>query len=652
MNADASTPAAPTVAPYGTWRSPITAHLITAKAVGLGPPIVDGETLYWLEQRPQEAGRTVLVRLSEAGFAEDVTPAPFNCRSRVHEYGGGAVAVRDGVIVFSNFADNRVYVIEPGSDRQPRALTPEDKLRYADFQIDLPNRRVIAVREDHRVAGEPANALVAISLDPGPVPNDGRVLAAGADFYAYPRISPDRRRLAWIDWNHPNMPWDGTRLCIADLRADGRLGPIQVLAGGDGISVLQPTWAPDGVLHYLSDESGWWNIFRWRQGAPEPAAPMAADFGFPLWSLGTESFGFLKDGRLVARYSVDGRACLGLIDGGLLRRIDTPYASTSLPRPLGEDLVLLGAAADRPTELALWRLGEHGARVIARASSLELDPAMVSTARPIRFPTTGGREAFGYHYPPANGGFIGPDGEKPPLIVISHGGPTGAAGSSFSLAIQFWTTRGFAVVDVNYGGSTGHGRAYRARLDGQWGVVDVDDCCAAARYLVEAGEADPDRLIIRGGSAGGFTTLAALTFRDVFRAGASHYGIGDLMALARETHKFESRYLDRLIGPLPEAEALYRERSPIHHAEKLNCPVIFFQGLDDKVVPPNQAETMVAALKAKGIPVAYVPFEGEGHGFRKAENIKTALESELAFYGRVLGFTPADDLPALAIANL
>ncbi len=638
------------IAPYGTWKSPITADLITGATIGLGSPVADGDTLYWLESRPLEGGRNVLVRRTVDGSIADVTPPPLNVRSRVHEYGGGAFAVKGGCIAFVDFPGQRVYRIDAGGAPRPVTEEMNGALRYADFDLDLSRHRAICVREDHRGIGEPINALVSLDLNGDAA--GGAVMTSGHDFYACPRLSPDGRQLAWLSWDHPNMPWDGTDLWIADIAADGSLGEPRHIAGSRETAVFQPDWAPDGTLHFVADPTGWWNLYAWRDGRAANLCPREAEFGLPLWQFGAATYAFLPDGRIVCRRSEAGQSRLALLYGGHLHDMSTPFVSIGSPCPVAGRIALTGTGAGEPTRLVLFDPASGGIETLRRSASVDIDPGYISPAQPITFPTESGLFAHAYYYPPANKDFRVPDGERPPLIVRSHGGPTGAADPGFSPAIQYWTSRGFAIVDVNYGGSTGYGRAYRQRLDGQWGVVDVDDCANAARFLVERGLADVKRLIIRGGSAGGYTTLAALAFRDVFRAGASLYGIGDLTALAHDTHKFESRYLDRLIGPLPAAAETYAERSPLAHADGLDCPVIFFQGLDDKVVPPNQAEAMVAALDAKGIPVAYVPFDGEGHGFRKAANIKRAIEGELSFYARIFGFSPADPLEPVPIRNL
>ena len=632
--------------PFGAWKSPVTADLIVGETVGLGQIVCDGGTIYWSESRPLEGGRNVVCNRRADGTFKYLTPPEYSIRSRAHEYGGGAYIAHDGALYFCNNADQCLYVQTPGEP--PRALTHDGPWRYADMRVDAPRKRLLAVRETHGDnLCEPENALVAIGFD-GSV----SVLAQGADFYAAPRLSPDGQWLAWLSWNHPDMPWDSCRLWLARIEANGGLSAPIAVAGGDNVAAFQPEWSPDGVLHFVSDRTGWWNLYCWKGGAARALCPMAAEFGLPQWVFGMTTYGCAADGTVIASYCQDGLWRLGHVKDGAIREIETPYCSFgSLKVSNGQAVFIAGHAARPPAVVAL-DLDSGSIEILRRSAEIDIDPDDVSRAEAVRFGSTGGREAHGFFYPPANRAQAAPAGALPPLIVKSHGGPTGQTSPAFDLKIQFWTSRGFAVLDVNYGGSTGHGRAYRELLDGQWGVVDVDDCTAGARFLARSGRVDGARLMVTGGSAGGYTTLCALTFGDIFHAGASHYGIGDLSALASDTHKFESRYLERLVGPWPQAQALYRERSPIHFADRLDCPVIFFQGLDDKVVPPNQAKTMVAALRDKGTPVAYLTFAGEGHGFRQAENIKRALESELYFYGRIFGFTPADAIAPVTIENL
>jgi len=638
------------VTPYGSWKSPITSDLIVSETIGLGQIALDGEDVYWVEMRPAEGGRNVIVRRTPDGRTTDVTPAPFNARTRVHEYGGGDFVVADGTVYFSNFTDQRLYRQDPGAE--PRPITPEADLRYADGIIDRRRGRMICVREDHIVAGREAiNTIVSLGLDGG---DSGQVLVSGNNFYSSPRLSPDGSRLAWLTWNHPNMPWDGTELWVAELKADSSLGRTERVAGGVDESIFQPEWSPNGILYFVSDRTGWWNLYRWRDGRVEPLVEMEAEFGMPQWVFGMTSYAFESANRIICAYTQQGTYRLASLDttAGKLDLIETPYTQIWELRAVPGRVVFGAGSPTEPGSIVQLGLATQQIEVLRRSSEIAIDAGYLSIPRAIEFPTEHGLTAHAFFYGPKNRDYIAPTSERPPLLVISHGGPTGATSSTLNLTIQYWTSRGIAVLDVNYGGSTGYGRVYRQRLNGQWGVVDVDDCVNGARYLVERGEVDGNRLAIRGGSAGGYTTLSALTFRDIFKAGASYFGISDLEALAKDTHKFESRYLDRLIGLYPEQRDLYKERSPIHFTHRLSCPMIIFQGLEDKVVPPNQAEKMFEAVRAKGLPVAYLPFEGEQHGFRRAENIKRALDAELYFYSKVFGFELADPVEPVPIENL
>jgi dipeptidyl aminopeptidase/acylaminoacyl peptidase/uncharacterized protein (DUF2132 family) len=638
----------PVAAPFGSWASPVTADLIVGQSIRLGQLGILGGDIFWSEGRPQEQGRNVLVWRSPDGRSTDLTPAPLNVRSRVHEYGGGAYTVGRKAGFFVNDADQQIWRIRGGEP--PHALTAAPGMRHADIEIDARHKRLICVREDHSGSGEAVTTLVAVSLANG----TQQVLVSGHDFFSTPRVSPDGQQLAWLSWDHPNMPWDGTTLWLADVAADGSLGPAQAVAGGANESVFQPSWSPKGELHFVSDRSGWWNLYHWRDGSAQALHPMAAEFGQPQWAFAMSTYGFDRRGRIVCAVSQQGRALLAIIDAerGSFTPMDLPFCAIN-ELQVGDDFAVFLGATDAAPE-AVIRLdlatGEHVQLRSTTRSSVAA--GFVSTAEAISFPTEQGLQAHAFFYPPANQGFHGPAGERPPLIVISHGGPTGSTNAAFKLGYQYWTSRGFAIVDVNYGGSSGYGRAYRARLDGQWGVVDVDDAVNAARFLIARGDVDADRVVIRGASAGGYTTLCALTFRRFFKAGASHFGIGDLEALVRDTHKFESHYLDKLVGAYPAQQALYRERSPVHHTERLSSPMILLQGAEDKAVPPSQAQAMFDAVKAKGLPVAYLLFDGEQHGFRRAETIKRALESELYFYGKVFGFTPADAIAPVTIENL
>ncbi|MBX2863777.1 MAG: S9 family peptidase [Leptolyngbyaceae cyanobacterium MAG.088] len=636
-------------APYGAWQSPITSEIIVSNSIRLGSIQLDGSDIYWSELRPAEKGRSLIVRHTAAGVLTDVTPAAFNVRTRVHEYGGGAYWVDQGDIFFANFLDQRLY--QQSLDASPTPLTPEKALRYADGIVDRPRQRLICVREDHTQPDQAAiNAIVAISLGD----QVQTILASGCDFYSTPRLSPDGTKLAWLSWNHPNMPWDGTELWVAEIAADGTLVQPQNVAGGPNESIFQPQWSPDGVLYFIGDATGWWNLYRWHHQTVEPLYPLEAEFGLPHWAFGMSTYGFASAQSLVCTYLLDGVQQLAQLNTTTLTltEIKTPYASMG-DLKVGDDFVVfLGGSPSRPSALVRLDLLTGQTTELRRSSSLELDEGYLSMPENITFPTGNNLSAYGIYYPPKNKDYIAPEGTCPPLLVKSHGGPTAATSANFNPSIQYWTSRGFAVLDVNYGGSTGYGRAYRERLKGNWGIVDIDDCVNGANYLVAQGKADPAQLAIDGGSAGGYTTLGALTFRSVFKAGASYYGVSDMTALAMDTHKFESRYLDSLVGPYPERKDLYEARSPINFTDQLSCPVIFLQGDEDKIVPPNQAELMVDALKEKNIPVAYLLFEGEQHGFRKADNIKRALDAEFYFYSQVFGFEPAEEIEAVEIYGL
>jgi dipeptidyl aminopeptidase/acylaminoacyl peptidase len=650
----------PEVAPHGSWKSPIGSDAVVAGAVHFSSLIVDGADLYWTEGRPQEGGRTTIVRRTPGGRVEDVLPRAFNARSRVHEYGGGAVAAANGALYFSNFADQRLYRIRPGQD--PIPVTPALDLRYADAQIDKTRRLLFSVREDHRGTGEVVNSLVVM---PGEGDAEGgRVIASGHDFYSSPRLSPDGSMLAWVSWDHPEMPWDGTELWVAHVKDDGSLEDRLLVAGSRSESVMQPQWSPTGDLCFISDRTGYWNLYR-AQGTSqlrgparlsvEALCPMEAEVGGPAWVFGMSHYAFVSAERIVFAYTRQGFWRLAILDiGGAPRDVGQPFTRINSVVSAAGSVFLIAEEAAEPE--CIVRLDFSGAspgqEIIARSSSPRIDPGYLSLPEDVEFPTEAGRSSHGFFYAARNKDFAAPQGELPPLLVMSHGGPTSQTSGSFDLSIQYWTSRGIAVFDVNYGGSTGYGREYRNRLKGAWGIVDVDDCVNGARHLCRQGRVDPDRCMIRGGSAGGFTTLAALTFRSWFKAGACYYGIGDLETLARDTHKFESRYLDGLVGPYPAAREVYRERSPANFTERLSAPLIVFQGLEDKVVSPSQAVTMFEALRGKGIPVAYVPFEDEGHGFRAAKNIKRALEAELYFYSRVFGFPLADAVDKVTIENM
>jgi dipeptidyl aminopeptidase/acylaminoacyl peptidase len=634
-----------TVAPYGSWSSPITLDLVANEGgVAYGYVSVDAEGLYWLESRPQEEGRQALVFLPHGGSAVDVVPAGFNVRTRVHEYGGGAW-FHDGSTVFcSSFDDSRLYRIEsPGAE--PRPITPEPPAphawRYADGRVFADGRLIVCVRESHG-EGEPVNELVVLPADGSEEP---RVIAHGRDFYAAPRPSLDGARLAWLAWDHPHMPFEGTDLCVGDLAADGTCSNARRVAGSETESIFQPEWGADGALYFVSDRTGWSNLYAERDGEVHALTQEQAEIGYPQWVFDLSRYAFLDDGTIACLVTRDAVDSLELYEG-TLERVDLPYTHLSALRSDGRRIFVVGASATEPSSLLEVEPG-GGFSVVRRSTDLTLDDAYLSKPEALAF---GG--AHGFYYAPKNPEFSGADDERPPLIVYVHGGPTAHVPPVLQLSVQFFTTRGIGVVDVNYGGSTGYGREYADRLRGEWGIVDVEDSAAAARYLAERGDVDPARIEITGGSAGGYTTLLALAVRDEFAAGTSQFGVADLVTFHEDTHKFESHYDEYLVGPWPEAIETYRERSPISHADSISRPLLLLQGLDDKVVPPAQSEVIVKALEERGIPHAYIAFAGEGHGFRKAENQKRALAAHASFLAQVFGFELADDVEPIEIENL
>lgn len=639
-----------TEAPYGSWRSPITADLITGGTISLIELALDGDDIYWIEGHPKEGGRYTIMRRAASGAVTECIPPDFYARTTVHEYGGGAFTVSDGVIYFANFRDQHLYAHRPGG--LPKLLTPGDGYRYADLVVDRRRDRLICVREDHTTGTEAINTLVTVDLAGG---DNGQPLAAGNDFYSNPRLSPDGGQLAFLTWNHPNMPWDGCELWVADVAPHGELENARHIDGSASESVFQPEWSPDGVLHFVAESTGWWNLYRWDGAKPQALLPMEAEFGVPQWNFGMTTYGFASPARILCCFTRDGLWNLAWLDTASqkLTPIDSDYTEIDDPRVGKGFAVFFAGSPSQPMALVRMDLETGRMERVREALKVTVDSGYFSIPQSMTFPTDGVREAHGIYYPPANKDFTAPSGELPPLLVFSHGGPTGETGTALRYGIQFWTSRGFAVLDVNYGGSTGYGHEYRQRLNGNWGVVDVADCCNGALYLAREGLADRNRLAIRGGSAGGYTTLACLTFRpEVFKAGASHYGLSELEIFAKDTHKFESRYLYSLVGPYPARRDLYLERSPIQYINNLAAPLIMFQGNEDKVVPPSQSEMMFEALKRKGIPVAYLLFQGEQHGFRRAENIKRSLEAELYFYSKIFGFEPADPIEPVQIENL
>ena len=638
------------IAPYGSWESPITAESIVSDSISIGDLFMSNEGTFWQEMRPTEDGRYTIMRQATDGLKNEIIPKSHNARTRVHEYGGGSYLVHEKEVYFSNFSDQQIYKINLTGDN-PTQITNEPLLRFADGTMDAENQQIIYVGENHDNNDEPVNCIVSVDLQ-----NDGAVtiLASGADFYASPVISPDGRKLAWVQWNHPNMPWDSTELYVADLQ-HLKLHNLQKIAG-DGESVCQPLWSPSGILHYVSDLSGWWNIFKYEEKQSHNLTPINAEFTQAQWGLGVRFYGFITNDQIICAYNRLGFWKVASLDPISCDFVDIDIDITEIHRTglKAYNGIALFAAGSSDHSYSLFTYqGKASKKLEVVQVSTENDIETLHFSKPlaVKYSTTGDQECHAFYYSPVNANYEAPDSSKPPLIILSHGGPTGSTSNTLNLGIQYWTSRGFAILDVNYRGSTGYGTKYRKALNGNWGISDVDDCVNGGNYLVSEGLVDPEKIAIRGGSAGGFTTLACLAFTNFFAAGASYYGVSDLTALAKETHKFESRYLDSMVGKYPEERQKYLDRSPINHTENLSCPVILFQGLEDKIVLPNQSQKMYASLKAKGIPVAYLEFEGEQHGFRKSENIQRTLEAEFYFYSHVFGFNPFDPIEAVEIDN-
>lgn len=632
----------------GSWKSPITADMVAAKSIGLNE-VKAGKTLCWIESRPEENGRNLICSMDSSGNIKELTPGETNVRNAVHEYGGGSYCLNKDDLYFSNFNDHRIYHLDKNQDLKP--LTPEGKFRYADLTFDAVHNRILAIQEDHtNENSEAENSLVSIDAKTGTVTR----LQSGYDFYSFPRISPNGKQIAWTCWKHPHMPWEQTELWIADFDKKGEIqNPFQI-AGQKQESIFQPEWSPDGTLYFVSDRHRWWNIYKWQDNEAKVVLDLRVEFASPQWVFGMSHYQFLDKDRIFCSFTRAGKWHIGIIptDGSDFEEIFTPLCDVSSVAVYNNKAYFKGGFPDQPSAIMCFDPETGELETIRSSYELTLDSGYLSQPESLEFPTEFNENCHAFYYPPANQEYEAEEGELPPLLVKSHGGPTAATSSALNMGIQYWTSRGFAVLDVNYGGSTGFNRSYRHRLNEVWGVVDVNDCVNGARAMVKAGRADEERLAIRGSSAGGYTTLAALTFRNTFKAGASYYGISDLEALQEETHKFESRYNDWLIGQWPDEREIYLRRSPINHVDQLSCPVIFFQGTEDKVVPPGQAEKMALALKEKGLPVAFLPFEGEQHGFRKASTIIRALEAELYFYGKIFGFTPADSIDPVQIDNL
>ena len=640
------------IAPYGSWKSPITSELIVSDATTFGDLSISNEGIFWQEMRPTEGGRcTIMCQMSDESTHE-IIPKSHNARTRVHEYGGGSYLVHEEEVYFSSFTDQQIHRINLAGGN-PTQITNEPLLRFADGVMDAERQQIIYVGENHDSNDEPINCIVSVDLQ-----DDGAVtiLASGADFYASPVISPDGRKLAWVQWNHPSMPWDSTELYVADLKHSGLNNPQKI--AGDGESVCQPLWSPRGILYYISDLSGWWNLYKHEGKQSHNLTPINAEFTQAQWGLGVRFYDFITDDQIICAYNRVGVWKVALLDPVSCDFSDinldiniTDIHRSGLKARYGKALFAAGSPDNSYSLFTYEPKANKKLKVVQVSTKNDVEPIHFSKPLAVKYSTTGNQECHAFYYPPVNENYKAPKSTKPPLIILSHGGPTGSTSNTLNLGVQYWTSRGFAILDVNYRGSTGYGTKYRKALNGNWGISDVDDCVNGGNYLVSEGLVDPQRIAIRGGSAGGFTTLACLTFTDFFAAGASYYGVSDLTTLAEETHKFESRYLDSMIGKYPEERQKYLDRSPINHTENLSCPVILFQGLDDKIVLPNQSQKMYASLKTKGIPVSYLEFEGEQHGFRKSENIQRTLEAEFYFYSHVFGFNPFDPISPVEIYN-
>jgi len=634
------------IAPFGSWKSPITADLVASTSIRIGDLQVNDGKLYWSEMRPEEEGRYIVLEYSGKGV-KNITPDGFNIRTRVHEYGGRAYTILDDVFYFSNFNDQITYGCREGGS--PFRLSSDKDHRHADYFGKV--KVIVCVREDHSVEDrEAVNTIVSFNLDD----RSSRTLVEGNDFYSNPRLSPDGGSMAFLTWNHPNMPWDGCELWVTEFEKYGSTGDMKRVSGGFNESIVQPEWSPSGELYFISDKDGWWNLYRLRDGEVEIVYPMEAEFGGPHWVFGLSYYGFESGRELIAIYNKDGLKHLVRIDAEeeTLEEIETPYTDLSYLQVDQGYAFFLGGNYKTAQEVVKLNLDSNEIQVLKKSDTVVIDDGYLSPPKPIEYPTEKGLMAHARYYPPDNKDYKPPLDELPPLIVKVHGGPTSQTTTTLHWGTQYWTSRGFGLVDVNYGGSTGYGREYMRRLNGNWGVVDVDDSVNAAKYLIKEKLIDPEKTAIRGGSAGGYTTLCALAFRDFFKAGASYYGISDLEVFVHDTHKFESRYLFSLLGPYPEEEDIYQKRSALNYLDQIRAPMVIFQGLEDRVVPPNQAELMVDALRSNGLPVAYLPFEGEQHGFRLAKNIKRSLEAELFFYSKIFGFTPHDEIEPIEIENL
>ncbi len=634
--------------PYGSWSSPISSDTVVEKSIKFCQVHIDGNNIYWTEGRPEEKGRVAVVKMSENSKPVDVVDNMYNVRSRVHEYGGKSFTVHKGVTYFVNFKDQQIY---KHTQKETIKLTNLETYRFADLVASPDGKYLYCIAEEHKGL-EVNNMVCCLDIESKQL----TILAKGYDFYMSPAISPDGKKIAWVSWNQPNMPWDGSELWLADVEGS-KISNAKQIAGDLKISIVDPSFSPKNELYFISDKSGWWNFYRYKNSSIEAICPCEVEFGRPMWIFGDSTYGFIKDGpnlKIAARGITKGIASIYLIDieHKTKKVLDLPFTSISNIYTLNNKIIFTASSPTTTSSLVEYDIKSHDFKILKQSQKINIDPGYLSEPIAVSFPTEGGHTAYGFYYPPTNKDFKGKDGEKPPLIIKSHGGPTAQVFPVLNMEYNYFTSRGIGIFDVNYGGSTGYGRAYRDRLNSNWGIVDVQDCENAAKYLIEKGLADKDRIGIRGGSAGGYTTLAALAFTNTFKVGVSYYGVSDLIALATDTHKFEGRYLDKLVAAYPQHKKIYIERSPINNLEKLSCPILLLQGSEDKVVPQAQAKMMFDALVKKGLPTSYVLFEGEGHGFRSSPNIKKALESELYFYSKMFHFPINEKIQKIKIENL
>lgn len=641
----------PEILDYGSWPSPWTPELVATSSFfpqyWVSHIEIDGDgSVYAQVRRPDDGGRAVILKLDQQGGGLSLVPAPYSVSTSIVEYGGPAFVVCDNLVFFINAADQRWYRRDP--DGSIGAITAEGAVRYGAAQVDRSRRRLICVREDHRSGGEPVNSIVAISMDGDEY---GQVLVAGDDFYAWPALSSDGSRLAWTSWNHPHVPWDVTSIASAKLDDAGVVASIQMIVPEAGEVACDSQFSPDGELYFVSDRSEWWNYYRWDGERAIAVAPMEKEFARPFWNMGTSDYRVLDDGRLFGVHSCDGINHLGFVDptNGRLERLDLPFTYYARLKVHAGHAFALASSPVLPARVLKIDLATGETSTLLQMPHYPDTGGFVSEPQHLSFKSADGRTGFGFFYPPANANYAGPPDAKPPLLITSHGGPTGCTNTCYNPAIQFWTSRGFAVFDINYAGSTGYGRPFRDLLKGGWGVVDVQDHVAAALHLAQVGLVDGERLGVRGWSAGGFNTFACLAFSDVFHAGCAYFGISDVELWARETHKLEAYYADYLVGPRETSQRLWRARSPLHNADNITAPLLMLQGDQDKITPPNQSEAILKNLQDRGVPVGYILFEGEAHGFRKASSNLASLQAELAFFSRIFGVRVADQLPELVL---